>query len=119
MSEQNLTPFNVTLPWNVNNDDEGDYRTTTWAATEDDAVQQVAEEMADSGAKQFDTEEERRSYIRALTQDGGTVTTVAGDLEYNLRELFPELRCGNLNLSVLRQVLQENQERLFQAQVAS
>lgn len=66
-----LTLFSVTLNWGDPGSDEGDYATWVWAEDDEQAIRLVAEEMADSGEKTFDTDAERDEYIKALAATAG------------------------------------------------
>lgn len=109
-------PFNVTLPWNPADSSEGNYANSTWAETPDEALQNIAEEMADSKENAFDTPKDRQDYIDLLVNDElAEVTTCAGDLKWNLKELFAKELFPNggrdINLEALRDVLAENRSR--------
>lgn len=67
-----LVLFAVTLDWGDPGSDEGDYATWVWAEDDEQAVGLVAEEMANSGEKTFDTDAERAEYIKALVATAGT-----------------------------------------------
>lgn len=66
-----LQLFNVTLDWEPGDDEQGDYATSVWAVDEDDAIRRVAEEMADSGEVEHDTNEERAAYIERVIEGAG------------------------------------------------
>lgn len=114
---EKLTHFNVTLPWNPSDSSEGEYATTVWAADADEALRLAAEEMADSGEKDFDTEAERNEYIQELVNDGGYIVAALDELKYNLgvvfaEQLFPDGVGRDINSQALAEVLAENRERL-------
>lgn len=83
-----LTLYTVLLPWNPNDADEGTYETSVWAVDVDDAVMQVALDMAEA-AQKFGTKEERRQWAEGLVERAGTAQTVvmrvADTLEQSLR----------------------------------
>ena len=71
MAEE-LKLFSVTLNWGAPGSDEGDYANWTWATDADAAIRQIAEEMADSGEKEFDTEADRAAYIEEVIANAGS-----------------------------------------------
>lgn len=118
-----LTVFDVTLPWNPSDVSEGDYATSVSAENQDQAVRLVAEEMADSGAKVFDNDEEREDYIRALVDDGGEVVETVAALKYSLEQLFANTLFADggrdIDIAALEQVLVENRHRFLVGLTAS
>lgn len=64
-AEVPLTLFAVTLPWNRNNPDEGDYSAPVWARDEDHAVRALAEEMANHSDSGCETEASRAKFAQA------------------------------------------------------
>lgn len=109
-------PFNVTLPWNPNDAEEGDYANSTWADTPKAALINIAEEMADSREKPFDNPKQRQDFIDArVCAPQACVTTVADDFKWNFSELFAEALFPDggreINLEALRDVLVENRSR--------
>ena len=78
-SEQpRLRLFDVTLDWNADEPEEGDYGTTVWATSSDEAVRRAAEEMVDSGEIELPREGSpgyasvRERHIRRIA-DGATI----------------------------------------------
>lgn len=74
MSTQTTEPnrlFMVTLDWNSSNAEEGDYADKTWAPNVDAAIRNIAEEMADSGEVDHESEDERTKFIEALIAGAG------------------------------------------------
>lgn len=111
-------PFNVTLPWNPSDAEEGDYATTVWAESHAEAVRTAAEEMAAAGEKQFDTDEERNDYVDELVADGGYVVDAVDDLKYQLGvvfkgELFPDGVIREIDTAALAEILAQNRSRLI------
>ena len=90
MTEQ-LTLYSVTLFWGARDSDEGDYCNSTWANSREQAIRNIAEEMADSGGKEFETEAERLAYVESLITKAGPYAAEAvmdrtqHDLEMLLR----------------------------------
>lgn len=116
--------FNVTMPWNVNGDPEaeGTYTTTVRAADEDKAKRQCAEEMADSGQREFDSDSYRQDYIDALAAGWADVYATADKLKQDMSkvfadQLFPDGVSRDINLEVLGQVLTQNRELVIGAHV--
>ena len=66
-----LTLYSVTLFWGAPDSDEGDYCNSTWATSREQAIRNIAEEMADCGRREFETEAERLAYIESLIADAG------------------------------------------------
>ncbi|AZG12123.1 MULTISPECIES: hypothetical protein [Cupriavidus] len=91
-----LELFCVTLDWQPGDDEQGDYSVSVWAVDEDDAIRQVAEEMADSGEKSFETEAERVAYIQCVIDGAGQYAAehvknrLLSDLDNLLRNDRPE-----------------------------
>lgn len=87
-----LELFNVTLDWEQGDDEQGDYATATWALDEDDAIRQVAEEMADSGEVHHETDADRTAYIQRVIAGAGpyaaerVIDTIRSDLGNLLAE---------------------------------
>ena len=105
--------FNVTLPWAWDgdaSDEEGTYSSSALADDEAAAVRAVAEEMADSGEKNFD-EDERDQYIQSRCDGWCDVYPVEEQLKQDLRalfgaELFPlGSPAGEIDLKELGRVL--------------
>ena len=71
LAQPNLL-FLVTLAWNSNGSEEGDYADKTWAPDADAAIRNIAEEMADSGQVSFDDDAEREKFIEALIAGAGS-----------------------------------------------
>jgi hypothetical protein len=69
--KQPLRLFVVTLPWNPSDEEEGDYSNKTWAVDDDAAIRNIAEEMADSGEKHHDSDEERDQFVKTLVEAAG------------------------------------------------
>lgn len=68
-----LALFTVTLDWNSNNPEEGDYCTSVWAMDEDAAIRAVAEEMADhsdAGIPEGD-DAARAEFVENVVQSAG------------------------------------------------
>lgn len=112
-------PYSVTLPWNPNDPDEGDYATTVWADSDQEARFAAAEEMADhSDAGRFDSAKQRQDYIENRANSPQTyVVESATELKYNLgvvfaAELFPDGIGRSIDLDALRTVLMENRNRV-------
>jgi hypothetical protein len=89
-SSQPLKLFIVTLAWNPLDSGEGDYCDTVWAVDEDDAVKQLAEEMAqheDSGAE---TAADREKFIANAIENASNYAAlcVASQIASHLRELM-------------------------------
>lgn len=91
---QRLRLFTVTLAWNPNNAEEGDYSASIWAADRDAAIRAIAEEMADhhtDGLK--DNNEQRRAqYIDNLVRAAGTYAAL--DVGAGLLSTASELLAG-------------------------
>lgn len=76
-----LMPFAVTLVWNPSNSGDGDYSTNTWALNHDEAILNVAEEMADhqdSGIEEGD-EAGRAAFIQGIVRNVGGYAIKLGD----------------------------------------
>lgn len=82
--------FCVTLDWNPSNSEEGDYQSNTWAPTEEEAIRNIAEEMADSGQVTFDSEADRIEFIKALIDGAGpySAAEVSSSLLSDVHELM-------------------------------
>ncbi|RQZ37796.1 hypothetical protein DIE13_01765 [Burkholderia sp. Bp9016] len=82
--------YRVTLDWNPDDSEEGDYCTTVWASSHDDAIRAVAVEMADSGEREFDAPADRDRFIKHVI--GGSGLYAAEDyaeiIDAGLRELL-------------------------------
>ena len=63
-----LKLFSVTLDWGAPGSDEGDYANWVWAENADNAIEQIANEMANSGEKFFDTIEDKEEYVSSLVR---------------------------------------------------
>lgn len=108
--------WNVMLPWAWNgnpNDEEGTYTTTVEGADEDEAKRRAAEEMADSGEKEFVDDEDRAKYIATRLTGWGDVYPQQAQLRQDLAsvfedELFPDGVRRNLNLEALGKLLAEH-----------
>lgn len=87
---ENLALFLVTMDWGACSD-EGDYSTTVWAKDEQDALQQVAAEMADS-CKFTGTDDEcdkqRRAFIRRRLSGSAECTRISLALDPTIEELM-------------------------------
>lgn len=78
----NLKLFEVTLPWNPSDSEEGDYCVNTWAKSEDAAIRNVAEEMADHPDSGCQTDNERKQFVEGLipaTRGGVTPVRLVKD----------------------------------------
>lgn len=87
-----LTLYTVTLPWHPRQPEIGTYGTSVWAADTDDAVMQVALEMADYECGQDATEEVKRSWAEGLVENAGSAQTIVmriiDTVEEDLRTLI-------------------------------
>lgn len=85
-----LRLFCVILDWNPDNAEEGDYSDSVWAKDEDEAIALIAEEMADSGEEEFDTEAKRQEFIDGIIAGAGlyAATLVANDLPRSIEMLL-------------------------------
>lgn len=98
-----LKLFSVLLDWAAPGSDEGDYSTWVWAENDDEAVRLVANEMADSDEKEFDTDDERDEYADSVICNAGpyaaseVTATIGPELEMLLKgpegEWTPETQC--------------------------
>jgi hypothetical protein len=52
-TQQRLRLYDVTLDWCPGDDEQGDYGSSVWATSPDEAVRLVAEEMVDSGEREL------------------------------------------------------------------
>lgn len=75
-SDGPLRLFSVTLFWGAPDSDEGDYTTWVWATDHDAAIRQVAEEMADSNEKSFDSDAGRAEYVEEVIQNAGACAAI-------------------------------------------
>ena len=113
-----LTHFTVTLPWAFNgnpSDEEGTYRTCVWAVDEDSAIRAAAEEMAESGEKEFDDDEERAGYIASRVSGRTDVENTREAVSYKLSELFdaPMNLCGaNIDMAKLELLMAAHRDYL-------
>lgn len=88
--------FCVTLEWQSGDRGQGDYSVSVWAVDEDDAIRQVAEEMADSGEMSFETDAERAEYIQGVIDGAGQFAAervknrVLSDLNNLLKDDHPD-----------------------------
>lgn len=71
-----LNLYNVTLDWNPADAEEGDYCESVWAEDADKAIVLIAEEMAYSGEKEFDTDAERQAFIDEVVGGAGPQAAV-------------------------------------------
>lgn len=80
--------FRVTLDWNSNDREEGDYCTTVWAKDADDAILATAILMTED--RTDDTRAERKAFINGLVDAAGpyAAVDVAAGLQDTLRELL-------------------------------
>lgn len=109
--------FNVTAPWNPDNDEEGVYTTTVKAGNEDEAKRLCAEEMADSLT--FSSSAERQEWIDDIVNSGFIdAYPTSEELKNGLRalygeELFPDGVHLDIDLHALGKLLSENRDRLL------
>ncbi|CAE6795334.1 hypothetical protein R70006_05046 [Paraburkholderia domus] len=98
---QGLDLYNVTLDWEPGDEEQGDYATSAWARSEDEAIRRVAEEMANSNEVSFDTDEERAEYIERVINGAGpfaaelvknAVTRDLGDLLADRPDALAKIR---------------------------
>lgn len=86
------TLFTVTLDWNPNDTDEGDYCTSVWATDQDTAIRLVAEEMADHQESPVEEGDDqgREDYIQELIDNAGSYAaeSVADSLVSTVRDLI-------------------------------
>ena len=68
--------FCVTLDWNPSNSEEGDYQSNIWARDEEEAIRNIAEEMADSGDVTFESDADRTAFIKTLIDGAGPYSAV-------------------------------------------
>ena len=97
-----LELFCVTLDWQPGDDEQGDYSVSVWAVDEDDAIRQVAEEMADSGEKSFETEAERVAYIQCVIDGAGQSTRTMPFVRWQKKWLTPARRASRPRQNVWR-----------------
>lgn len=71
-SALDLTLFVVTLDWNVNNHEEGDYSDKVWARDEKEAVKFLAEEMAEHNDSGCETDAEREEFVKSTVASAHT-----------------------------------------------
>lgn len=96
-TEAPLQLFTVTLDWNASDSSQGDYQVNSWALNPDQAILNVAEEMADhedSGLEEND-EEGRAEFINSIVENAGpyAVTTVANVVLSNVHDLLAGPTC--------------------------
>jgi hypothetical protein len=106
---QPLRHYTVLLPWDINDKDEGDYKTTVEAKDPDEAVRIVAKEMADTGEKYFDSDDEKEDFINELADHGGEVEDTMDVFIGQMEPLFG--LTGTINVDALRLVLEENKNK--------
>lgn len=103
---------------------DGNYTTSVWSESEDEAVRLTAEEMADKGTVTFDNEKEHKEWIRERTCGFRDVYKTAdqfkGDLELLFaKELFSDEQdrvfTHQINMVELGKVLAENRKRILTA----
>lgn len=88
--KKKLTLFRVTLDWQQNDPEQGDYCTSVWAKDDDEAIRLVAEEMADHPDAGCDTKKERADFAAARIAEAGPYGTesVAAGLLRNIETLI-------------------------------
>lgn len=84
-----LQLYKGTLDWNSNDNSEGDYCTNVWATSPEDAVRQIAEEMAAS-AYSDEASVTYKQYVEKIISGAGphAVELVQPTLERDLEELL-------------------------------
>ncbi len=89
-SSQPLKLFVVTLAWNPLDSGEGDYCDTVWAVDEDDAVKQLAEEMAQHQDSGTETEADRAKFVANAIDNASNYAAlcVASQTASHLRDLM-------------------------------
>lgn len=87
-----LTLFTVTLPWNLNDAEEGDYCSNVWASDHDAAVRLLAEEMADLPDSGIDENDEagRQEFIEGIVSTASpyAAESVTSNIASNLSSLL-------------------------------
>lgn len=119
-----LRPMHVTLPWNEDNPEEGEYGTTVMAVDDKEAVLLAAQEMAETVEKEFDSDSDRDTFIQTLVRHGGFVVDAMDDLKYNLGvvfggQLFPDGVRRAIDHNALAQVLAEHRDQIVPFPLAS
>lgn len=69
-TKKKLQLYRVTLPWDANDREEGDYCDTVWAKDEDAAVRSVATDMANASPEEL-SRKEYRAMIAEFIDGGG------------------------------------------------
>lgn len=123
--EPPLRFFTVLLPWAWNgdaDDEEGTYSTSVWAKDAESAKIAAASEMADSGSKSLDEDDDgadRQRYIDSRVEGWGETTDVSNQVAYDLAQLFaadlfPEGSSRSIDMHKLRLILVANADNLFE-----
>jgi hypothetical protein len=87
-TDPKLTLYSVTLPWNRNDPDEGDYCDSVWAGGRMEAVRLIAEQMADTKDESFNSDEDRQEFIENLVNYGGECWRVEDRILNDIRNLL-------------------------------
>lgn len=87
---QPLKLFVVTLAWNPRDSGEGDYCDTIWAENDDQAVQLLAEEMANHPNSGTETAKDRARFVANAIEQASNhaALCVASQTASHLRDLF-------------------------------
>jgi len=89
-AEAPLFLYRVTLPWNDNNDEEGDYCDKAWARNPDHAIELIARDMANESASGCRTDAERDEFVANAIASAGTYAAerVGANILSDCRELM-------------------------------
>ena len=71
-----LQLFSVELDWNPSNDEEGTYASQVWAKDEDDAIRELATEMAEHSDSGCETQEARDKFIQRTIESADPYAAV-------------------------------------------
>ncbi len=92
MSTERLQLFEVTLPWNPDDPDEGDYQTSVWARDADHAIRLAAEEMSQENEANIpeDDAEAQQEFVDNLVEQAGdyAAVSIADKMSGTLRDLM-------------------------------
>lgn len=71
-----LDLFAVTLDWNTNNREEGDYANSVWAENDEAAVRLIAEEMSFTASACTQTKKARAAFVEAAIESASVYAAV-------------------------------------------
>lgn len=82
--------YRVTLDWQQNDPEQGDYCVNVWASDDDNAIRLVAEEMAAHEDSGCETDDERAAFVAARIAEAGPygAEEVARSILYTVRMLM-------------------------------